>query len=374
MSESLVDLDALLKPLETGDGAGEDVRSDYAPRAPYQLLRGARGEARALERRADGGDPDADPVAIAGHWREVKRQAVIILETKAKDFEVAAWLTEALVRDQALAGVELGARLIHGLVAGFWDKAFPSLEEPEGLEDRASPIGGLAGEGVDGTLMQPLRRVTLFRRGDGSDCDYFLYKRAEEVASIVDEERREKRLASGVPALDELQREARADGAYLRGVWTRAKAAHAAWVAMDEALGEPFGGNSPSTRNVTTLLDDVLAIAVRALGPMESAAEAELAPEEGTVAAAEAGSVGGAASAGGGGPRPLRTREDAIRTIEEVAAWFRKTEPHSPMAFTLEDAVRRARMPLDELLAEVLPDEDARRAMLTRLGIHRPDG
>jgi type VI secretion system protein ImpA len=84
--------------------------------------------------------------------------------------------------------------------------------------------------------------------------------------------------------------------------------------------------------------------------PMEAAVEAH-----GTVAVA--------------GPRPLRTREDAIRQLEDLAEYFRKTEPHSPLAYTLEDAVRRARMPLPDLLAEVLPDAGARKAMLTMLGI-----
>ncbi|WP_198376680.1 hypothetical protein [Neoroseomonas rubea] len=70
----------------------------------------------------------------------------------------------------------------------------------------------------------------------------------------------------------------------------------------------------------------------------------------------------------------MRTREDAIKQLEEIAAFFRKTEPHSPLAFTLDDAVRRARMPLPELLAEVLPDEAARKAMLNSLGIRLPEG
>ena len=79
-------------------------------------------------------------------------------------------------------------------------------------------------------------------------------------------------------------------------------------------------------------------------------------------------SMTGAAAA----PRALRTREDAIRQLEDIAEFFRKTEPHSPLAYTLTDAVRRARMPLPDLLAEVLPDSGARQAMLTMLGSGLP--
>jgi len=377
MSELTIDLAALLAPLADGDGAGVDVRTDFTPKAPYQLLRGARGEARALERLLDGGDPNADPVAISGHWREVKKIASSILETKSKDFEVAAWLTEALVRQDGLSGVQAGGMLIKGIAETFWDKAFPSLEEPEGLEDRASPVGGLAGEGADGTLMQPLRRTPMFKRGDGSICDLFLYKRAEEVAAIVDAERKAKRLKEGVPELEVLQREGRADAAFLKSVGLAAMSAREAWVAMDEALTDPFKGNAPSARNVTMLLDEVIAIATKIIGPLQSAAAVE---EEAAAGEADAGGGGMAdgggmaMGGGGGGPRALRTREDAIKQIEEIAAWFKKTEPHSPVAYTLEDTARRARLPLDELLAEVLTEGDARKAMLVRLGIHRPEG
>jgi type VI secretion system protein ImpA len=80
-----------------------------------------------------------------------------------------------------------------------------------------------------------------------------------------------------------------------------------------------------------------------------------------------------AGGGGGGGPgigkRALRTRDDAIKTLEELAEYFRRTEPHSPLAYTLDHAVRRARLQLPDLLAEVLPDEKMRTAMLTMLGI-----
>ncbi|MCS6930886.1 MAG: type VI secretion system protein TssA, partial [Acetobacteraceae bacterium] len=82
-----------------------------------------------------------------------------------------------------------------------------------------------------------------------------------------------------------------------------------------------------------------------------------------------------AAAAGAAGPVPagaIASREEALRQLERIAEFFRRTEPHSPLGYTLQDAARRGRMPLPELLAEVLADETARTAMLTALGI-RPE-
>jgi type VI secretion system protein ImpA len=81
----------------------------------------------------------------------------------------------------------------------------------------------------------------------------------------------------------------------------------------------------------------------------------------------EAVATGGGGGGGGGGP--LQNREAALRELDRIAEFFRRTEPHSPLAYTLEEAVRRGRMTLAELLTEVLPDADVRNQMLWRLGI-----
>ncbi|MGD0106757.1 MAG: type VI secretion system protein TssA, partial [Rhodopila sp.] len=66
------------------------------------------------------------------------------------------------------------------------------------------------------------------------------------------------------------------------------------------------------------------------------------------------------------------TRESALRSLETLAAFFRRTEPHSPLSYTLDEAVRRARLPWLELLDEVIADRSSRDAFLTTLGIRPP--
>lgn len=370
MGAGILDVEALLAPLGSGEGAGEDLRTDYSPTSLYQRIRTQRNDARAGERALDGGDPDADPAAVQSNWREVKKLAIESLGGKVKDFEIASWLTEALVRIDGLAGLTDGAEVLAGLCNQYWENGFPRLDDEDGIDGRGAPLGGLSGEGADGTVMAPIRRFQLFRRADGSPCDLFLWQRAEETAMIADETRREARFKQGVPQMDALQNEARADVATLRATGVAARAALAAWTAMDGAITARFGGDAPSTRRVSEALSAIIGISDKIAGPPAEATGGEAAEEEGTAPGGEAAaSAAGGAPAGGGGPRPMRTREDAIKQLEEIAAFFRKTEPHSPLAFTLDDAVRRARMPLPELLAEVLPDEAARKAMLTSLGI-----
>jgi type VI secretion system protein ImpA len=116
-------------------------------------------------------------------------------------------------------------------------------------------------------------------------------------------------------------------------------------------------------RKVTNLLQRMFDV-VRQLGGVVTIEDAPAIPA----------TLTGEASAPVASPTPAgaMTRESALRDLDRIAEYFRKTEPHSPLAYTLEDAVRRGRMSLPELLAEVLPDAEARNGLLMRLGI-RPE-
>lgn len=363
MEDNPIDLDALLAPLETGDqGAGVDLRSDYSATSLYQKLRDSRAAARAEERARDA-DNESDAPAAAG-WRDVLATGQKALATQSKDMEIAAWMTEALVRIHGLPGLTAGAKLIAGLCEGFWDAGFPQPDE-DGLDVRASPIGGLSGAGADGTIMQPLRQLSMFRRADGIGVGMYLWEQAEQTTTL-DDTRREARYAAGVPQLATLEAEARLDRAFLTGVGRQVGEAIDAWRELGNVLDARFGGDAPSMRNVASLLDRMLEV-ITQLGGVVDDAEAAVDGDAVTDTAGEPGGAGVASSAGA-----VLSRDAALRELDRIAEYFRRTEPHSPLAYTLDEAVRRGRMTLPELLAEVVPDDDARGAMLARLGI-RPD-
>jgi type VI secretion system protein ImpA len=369
VAEDPIDLEALLAPLEAGEaGAGEDLREDFSPASPYQRLRDARAAARAEERARDS-EGEVDTVPAEG-WRDVARIGQEALAKRAKDFEIAAWLTEALVRQHGLPGLAAGAKLITGLCEQYWEWGFPRPDD-EGLDGRAAPVGGLAGSGGDGTVMQPLRRLPLFRRTDGTPLALYQWEQSEETEAIINEERLAARRSAGVPEMATLLAEARMDRDFLQSVARDALAAREAWRAMEQATDQHFGSEAPATRNVSVLLDRMIEVTAKLGGGAPvGAAQAEVAPvPTGGATAPRVGTVQAPAS----GPVALETREDALRELGRIAEYFRRTEPHSPLSYTLEEAVRRGRMTLGELLAEVLPDQDARHGLLARLGIRPED-
>ena len=58
-----------------------------------------------------------------------------------------------------------------------------------------------------------------------------------------------------------------------------------------------------------------------------------------------------------------------MRALTQVAQYLRRTEPHSPISYAVEQCVRWGSMSLPELLREILADEGARSQLFQRVGI-----
>jgi type VI secretion system protein ImpA len=261
-----------------------------------------------------------------------------------------------------LSGLMAGASVIGGLVERHWDGLFPMPEEGD-METRLAAVAGLSGQGADGTLMQPLRKVALFRRPDGSPFSLWQYQAAVELSGIIDPARRAQRIDSGVLPFEEVEKEARLAGAThwsaQRELITKTLAS---WKEMERIFDEKAGDASPAANRVRDLLEFVVETCQR------------FAPPDATTdgAAEMTSATAGDGSAVVATPGSITGREQALRQVTEIAAWFRRNEPSSPIGFTLDEAVRRARLGWPELVAELVADETARHTLLTTAGIKPP--
>jgi type VI secretion system protein ImpA len=360
-----LDLETLLTPISAEAPTGIDIRTDFSPNSNYFRLRDARADARAAERAADT-DPAAEGSSTES-WRTVRALSLKILSEQAKDLEIAAWLTEALVRSNGLAGLAFGAQVIGGLADRYWDQIYPMPDE-DGIETRLAPVTGLNGEGGDGTLTQPLNKLRLFNNTDGEPVMLFQYQASADLETITDKVRRETRLKAGVVPFDKMQAAARAAGAANFVALRRSlREAQAAWTAMGEILDRLAGRDAPPTRRVSETMDAILSIINNFAPPEAVASEAvadagEAGAGEGEVMVAE---TGGQMVA----KKKVVTREDALGTLTEIADFFRRTEPQSPLAYTIDEAIRRGRLSWPELLAELVSDANVRNNILNSLGI-----
>ncbi len=358
-------------PVEGDAPEGTDLREDFSAQSPYFRLRDARAEARDAEKAIERGEPNApEPLPF---WRNVRELAAASL-ARSKDLEVAAWMTEAMLRLSGLRGLASGARLIAGLAERYWEGLFP-MPDDDGMETRLSAVTGLNGRGGPGSLIQPLYRLPLFPGADGRAVNLFQFQQSEQLPAL-DAARRQQRIERGTVPLEELERAARAAGASAFGpLLNEAQDALGAWEEMTQALDSRAGADGPSTSQVREILQQIVAVAAR-YAPEGAGAPSGTAVTGGAADRADEAEPGTHAQSGGIGAvvitGRIATREDAFRTLSEVALFFRRTEPHSPLGYMLDETIRRGRLPWPELLAEIVQEEGTRHAILTSLGIRPP--
>lgn len=95
-------------------------------------------------------------------------------------------------------------------------------------------------------------------------------------------------------------------------------------------------------------------------------------------AAGAAAQTGGAVetqtgSAPGAPAGAITNRKLAFERLKEVADYLRRTEPHSPVAYLVQRAIKWGDMPLETVLAELVKNNDVRRQVYETLGLKQEE-
>lgn len=356
-SPIVLNFDVLLKEIPGADPAGVDLRT--AADSVYWVIRGDANSSRDIERKCLE-QPGNDEYSLEQcKWDQVAEKAAEALATQSKDLEVAAWFCEALLRRQGFAGLRDGLRLTRRLVEQYWDSLYPRPTDGT-IAERLSQFRGL----FRGALVVPIKRVTMTERTGYSLLDYDLAKRLEEVK-------------------DAKERQARIDGGKLTLQGFEAAVRDSSNTFYEELLAD--------LRDVGTELDRLAKVLVEKCQPYPDAEEALQPPREvikalqeydkvvtalvGSRLVAEKAEPAQAAMPTStttpvvGAESGELSRDAALKQLRELAEFFRKIEPHSPIASHIQEAVRWGSLSLPELLMELVPEEKPRKDLFTRIGI-----
>lgn len=125
-----MDLEAVLAPIPGDNPAGADLR--------YSSVYVDIKEARRADDLLNRGEWQTS-VIKRSDWDKVITISVEALSRKTKDLQIAAWLTEALIKTEGFGGLSSGLKVINEYLTAFWNDLYPVIEE-EDLEFRAAPL------------------------------------------------------------------------------------------------------------------------------------------------------------------------------------------------------------------------------------------
>lgn len=380
-----LDIASLLTPAE-GQPSGPELRySSDKDKKLYYAVRDARKKAVDAERRvydfASMGDEErkVQPgLPEPADWESVRRYSVEALG-KSKDLWIVAWLIEALTRLHGFAGLREGVLLAHQLCESFWDDIHPQPNKEDGLQTRFAQLAGLdGGSSSEGTLIAPIMNLPITASDATGHFSLADFKDASELER-KDPSIRRRRVEEGAVTLDAFnQAVAETSVEFFLKLLDDLKGAGQAFADFTALLrekeekyradgGQPF---LPPSSKIREVLDECLR---QCRGMTKDILPKLGSQDEGLDSGA--GSVGHAGSSNQGADTrslaglSVETRQEAFQTLLRVSDYFRRTEPHSPISYALEQVVRWGNMSLPQLLAELVSDRSTREEIFKRAGI-----
>jgi type VI secretion system protein ImpA len=330
----------LLNPIAGENPSGQNLR--YAP--VYDKIKEARRE------DDDAAQGDWKIERKVADWGFVVKTIGETLATKTKDLQLAAWLTEALLKTQGIGGLRDGLDLLKGLIEGFWDTLYPEIEDGD-LEMRVAPL-----DWVGGRLGRGVKDAPLTRGG----FSWFVYKESRKVPT--EEE------AGGSSAKAETRAAAVADGkltpeefdksfdsspkAYYVQLAADFDSALESLQALDGLCEEKFQNAGPSFGPLRQTLEEVKqAVRIflqkkREKEPDEPVAGAEAesaswaAEEEAPAAQAASAAPARARKPGGALSAEPVDRDDAIARVVSAAKFMRGENQYDPAPYLLLRGLR----------------------------------
>lgn len=275
--------DDLLVPIEGPNPSGADLRYDEI----YSKIKEARRE----EAVPPPGMSESDR-KVADNPLVIKL-ATDVLTKKTKDLWLAAWLTEAWVKQNGFSGLRDGLAVCHGFVENFWDTLYPAIEDGD-VEMRAAPLEFLATR-----LELPLKSVRLVQKEPYGFTDVQESRKLGYDDPSKSDEVRQARTAAiqqgkiALEALDKCFEET--PKAFYAKAEKDIDGCLEALAPLKDSCNEKFGDMAPSLNKLESLLGEIRPVVH---GFLQKKREKEPDPvEEGQAAAAE----DAAPTTGGGG-------------------------------------------------------------------------
>jgi type VI secretion system protein ImpA len=328
----MLNIEQLLAPISERQPCGADI--SFSPEL----------DAIANARRAD--DPTLEQGAWVttlkeADWKFVGKRCAQLIEQRSKDLQLAVWLAEASAKTAGLRGLADSLLLIAALCERYWDHLYPMPDEG-GFEQRIGNLHWIASRAPQMILEIPIT--------EGAGSAYSM--KDFEVA----------RMHGGPEAEDLAAAQRHGSRVFYEELMRDCDHCAAALADLERVVDDRIGDEGPSLSAAKAALQSLIHFVTPAA--REAGALAQAGPDA-PVEAAD-GPVPRAISSG-----PIQNRAQALAQLRIVAEFFRRTEPHSPVAYLAEKAANWGEQPLHLWLRAVIKDDAALARLEELLGVEK---
>ena len=380
-------LQKLKEPVNEQQYCGTYIKLDrQAFRALRNVYNEANSAARKLLQTPDESELDELNENNINSWKRLSDQLCETFQKQTKDIELLSWLmVSQLYLDDTLIGFKNTLDLLNTLLTEHFDELNPVIPEAsikaqdeagklrESLDFKMVAFSQMVGIGEsDSILYAPMSQVRLL-----GNVSYFAYQSAE--------------MKGECPKLrEDLKKDVSANADKYKTTIETLKQCKTLCNDIYVLLGskcQPSGIQTPNFMFIINHLDRILKSVGFLTGfsiedkkeqtaeePVQdnnasSPAEPQTATVQ-TVAVQTAGVVNNSQSFELLSKNSEVTREQVFEELANIAKYFRSTEPHSPVSYLIEKAIRWGHLSLPELLNELISDQaDTKNRIFTIAGL-----
>jgi type VI secretion system protein ImpA len=295
-------------------------------------------------------------------WGEVQKRCTALLVNTSKDLRLAVWLTEACTVNHGYPGMRYGLEVCAQLCARYWNEMHPQIEAGD-VDERVGHLSRLL------QRLSVLTRAVPITSGDQgvyslSDIDHASAQPAGADPFNL------AWLATPKPALLETLKDLAACQTALMALQTEIDlhlgSQGPSFVSAREALESAAHevGRWTGEPNTTTLTGHSSSKS-SVVSPIQKTPE----PKNTTATDLNLTSATPQPQAPSTPTGPLRSREQALLQLRQVAHFFRTTEPHSPVAYLADKAAQWGEMALHDWLRAVVKEGTSLAQLEELLGV-----
>jgi type VI secretion system protein ImpA len=355
------EVEPLLAPISEDRPTGPNLRNEIE-----DLTFTSLGE---MTTSVGGAMAETEDDVVEANWSGVVGLCTAALTEKTKDLELITNLAEAWARTEGVTAIPKGIELMLRSVQNFWAEIHPGYDDDD--DEIILPIRGRWLNWLDAPtgFIQAIKQSPIVSAQGGGEYTWRDHENSDLLEDVTaSAERRQELVQAGV--ISDAQWQAALGTISSESLGEIVEALTEAY-SLTESLRtyceSPFADDEdvdpPAFYKLLDTLEEMRDYFRELLGGGEDADSDDGEGEQQS-------SSGGVAAAGGGGRSgPLATRADALRQLQEVGDYFRRSEPHSPISYLIARSVKWGTMPLDQLLKDVVRNDEVIEHVWETLGL-----